>query len=230
MHSATMKLYPLTKTVLRLRGDPTKFLNGLTSNTLDKPQNAFLNIHGRIIATFEQVKINEEEFWLIVEARFVEGLLKHIDRYVRLSKVEILPMNAHVYFDIAAQESDFPEGTQTIAMKNARMVVSADVLDAPVTQEQFTFFRLKNWFPLQGIDYSEEFILNIGAEDFVSFSKGCFLGQEPVAKVHNRSRPTWRLVVKYEDECEERLRTKMTSKVLDPGVNRVLGFIFIENQ
>ena len=44
----------LDKIVLSIKPNAETFLNGLTSNALDAPQNAFLNLHGRIIATFDQ--------------------------------------------------------------------------------------------------------------------------------------------------------------------------------
>jgi folate-binding protein YgfZ len=65
-----------------------------------------------------------------------------------------------------------------------------------VSEQEFTQYRLQQNLPLQGIDYQpDEFILNVDSGQFVSFTKGCFLGQEPVAKVHNRSKPSKKLVV-----------------------------------
>ena len=48
--------------VLSIKGSAAGFLNGITSNTLDAPLNAFLNLHGRIIATFRQKKISDDEY------------------------------------------------------------------------------------------------------------------------------------------------------------------------
>ena len=91
-------------------------------------------------------------------------------------------------------------------------------------------FRVVNHIPVQGIDYRDEFLLNISDEEFVSYAKGCFLGQEPISKVHNRSKPTWKLVVRYQDECTEEERQKMTSVVVDPATRRTMGFVFVRNE
>lgn len=211
---AHMRLYKLNKTVLRFTNNAAQFLNGLTSNTLEAPRNAFLNIHGRIVATFDQIKINDDEFYLLVEPPFVEGLFAHLDRYVKLSSVKIEELNKKVYCDVETK----------------KVFVSDDDLAADVSDEAFTLFRLTNGIPVQGIDYQDEFILNVDEQNFVSFTKGCFLGQEPVSKVHNRSRPSWDLSVRYEDECTEEEKQKMTSKAKEPQSGRVKGFVFVRNE
>jgi len=224
-----MQLYKLNKTVLSIQNNPVPFLNGLTSNSPDKPQNSFLNIHGRIVATFDQIKITDNEFWVVLERLFIDSLLSHLDRHIKLSKVEVKRLDKHVYFDLDSSFSHVFAGILTVPQKRGRMIISDQELQTAVSDEVFTLFRLKNNIPIQGIDYRDEFILNIGGDSFVSFTKGCFLGQEPVSKVHNRSRPSRQLVVKYENDCDEELKKKMTSKILDPDTNRVLGFVFIQN-
>jgi len=80
------------------------------------------------------------------------------------------------------------------------------------------------------VDYqADEFLLNIDESTYVSYTKGCFLGQEPVAKVHNRSKPTRKLVVMFEVECAPEEKPKMTSKIIDPISGRMQGFIFVKN-
>jgi len=223
-----MPQYVLNKAVLSIRSNPAGFLNGLTSNTPDKPRNAFLDIRGRIIAVFDQVKINEDEFWVVLENEFVDKLLGHLDRYVKLSGVDIRRLDKYVYF---VQESHRREdGKSVIPQKMGNLVIADKLAEAIPPDDAFTLMRLRHLMPVQGVDFTDEFVLNVDPAEYVSFTKGCFLGQEPVSKVHNRSRPTWRLVVQYEDECNDESRGKMTSKVLDPDTKRVLGFTFIRNE
>ncbi len=224
-----MKLYPLNKIVLALHNNPSQFLNGLTSNSLDKPANAFLNIHGRIIATFDQLKVNDNEFLIVIEKQFLEAVLQHIDRYVRLAGVKVEQLSTQVYFDL---EGNVPTQTNdyVVPQKVGRLIITTQELSANVSAEEFTLFRLKNNIPAHGIDYMDEFLLNVSEVDAVSFTKGCFLGQEPVSKVHNRSRPSWKLVVRYENECSDEEKQKMTSKVIDRATQRTLGFVFVKNE
>ena len=224
-----MHLYKLKKTVFSLKNNPSQFLNGLTTNMLDEPQNAFLNIHGRIVAVFDQIKINDDEFWIILQQSTIDAVLKHIDSYVKLSQIEIQKLESHVYFDLENYSEIALGSERVIPQKKGRLIVTDHKLATAVSKEEFTLFRLRNNIPMQGIDFNDEFVLNVGEKGLVSFAKGCFLGQEPVSKVYNRSRPTWQLVVEYEDKCEEKIKQKMTSKVLDRDVGRVLGFVFKRN-
>ena len=224
-----MKLYPLSKTVLAIRNNAALFLNGLTSNALDKPRNAFVKIHARIVATFDQYRVSDDEFVIAVERVFVEPLLGHLDKYIRLSGVRVEKLDRYVYFDVEESATSIPEGTLVIPQKKGSVLILEALLPAQVSDEEFTLFRVANHIPVQGIDYKDEFLLNVSDEEFVSYAKGCFLGQEPISKVHNRSKPTWKLVVRYQDECSQEERRKMTSVVVDPATRRPFGFVFVHN-
>ena len=224
-----MRIYKLNKTVLSLTQNPADFLNGLTSNSLDRPRNALLNLHGRIIATFDQIMIDEEEIWIILEKQFVSAVLNHLERYLKLSGVKAKELNKNVYFDLdnlyKPQDSD-----RAIPQKSGRMIVTDGTLSANVADDAFTLYRLKNNIPVHGLDYQDEMLLNVSEDEFVSYTKGCFLGQEFVSKVHNRSKPTWKLVVCNENECPDGEKQKMTSKAIDPQTKRVMGFVFVKNE
>jgi|GEM_PF-2486711 len=209
-----MRLYKLPDTVFCIKGNATAFLKGISSNTLEAPLNAFLNQHGRVIATFRQHKISDDEFLISVPSFTKDNLLKHLERYVKLSHVSLSAGGQDAYIDLDTS------GILWAGQQHANSV----------SDNEFTLFRLDHQMPLMGIDYqADEFILNVHEYDYVSYTKGCFLGQEPVAKVHNRSRPSRRLIVMFEDECAPGDTAKMTSKTLDPASKRVKGFKFISS-
>jgi hypothetical protein len=206
-----MRLYKLDDTVLSIKGNASGFLNGTTSNTLDAPLNAFLNQHGRIIATIRQQKISDDEFLIGVPSLAVDNLLKHLERYAKLSHVKIIPSAQNAFINL--------DTIQTVW----------DPVHQPnsISDGEFTLFRLDHHIPLMGVDYqADEFILNVHEYNYVSYTKGCFLGQEPVAKVHNRAQPSRRLIVAFEDQCSFEEAARMTSKIPDPESGRVKGFIF----
>lgn len=210
-----MRLYKLNDTILSIKGNASGFLNGLTSNTLDAPLNAFLNQHGRIIATFRQQRISDDEFLMSVPSIAADNLLKHLERYARLSNVKMEAVNQNVFMDL----------------DTFKIVILSGKRPNDVSDEEFILFRLDHRIPLMGIDYqADEFILNVHEYDYVSYTKGCFLGQEPVAKVHNRSRPSRKLVVQFEDQCSPEEAAKLTSKVPDPDSGRPKGFLFVGNK
>jgi hypothetical protein len=210
-----MKLYKLPDTVFSIKGNASGFLNGITSNTVDAPLNAFLNQHGRIIATFRQRKISSDEFLVSVPAIAQDNLLKHLERYVKLSHVSIGLSDQKIYMDVDTSQTLWT--TEPHANN--------------ISDEEFILFRLNDHLPLMGIDYqADEFILNVHEHDYVSYTKGCFLGQEPVAKVHNRAKPSRKLIVAFEDKCSTEQVLKMTSKIQDPVSGRIKGFVFVGNQ
>lgn len=222
------RIYRLNKAVYSIQNNAAKFLNGITSNTLDRPSNAFLDVHGKAIATFDQIKVGDDEFLIVLERELCEPVLAHIGRYVSLSKVKIETREFYVYFDLDGEEL-VGKGNFSIPQKRGRLILARQEFKAEVSDEKFTLFRLRNNIPLPGKDFHNDFILNISVFDYVSFTKGCFLGQEPVAKVQSRSKPSWKLVVRPEDECDEEQKKKMTSKTLDPQIKKVIGFVFVSN-
>jgi len=224
-----MKLYKTDKKVISIKHNPDKFLNGLTANSLDKPRNAFCNIHGKIIATFDQAVVSEDEIYLVIEKDFVEPTLNHINKYAKLSGAQVSLLASNVYFDLEDCNQGLDENDILVKQKTGNLVITSGEYLSNVLEEDFLLFRVKNNIARLGVDYRDEFLLNIGEDEFVSFTKGCFLGQEPIAKVHYRSKPTWKLLVKYEDECDEQDKEKMTSKVVDPQNGRVFGFTFVRN-
>jgi len=64
-------------------------LSGLAANSLDKPFNAFLNQHGRIVATFRQEVLSEDDILIAVPQAVVSSLLVHLDRYAKINQTKI---------------------------------------------------------------------------------------------------------------------------------------------
>src|SRR6185295_17468757 len=95
-----MRIYNLNKTIFQIKNNAAEFLNGLTSNTIDRPKNAFTDIHGKIIAVFDQYKVDDEEVWILVEEAFGQNVLSHLDRYMKLSGVKAQKLNRHGYYDL----------------------------------------------------------------------------------------------------------------------------------
>jgi len=173
-----MRIYKTNKIVLSVKGDYEKFMQGLSSNTLDAKRNAFLDKFGRIVGTFDQIKLNGE-LLIIIEPQFYERVTEHLSKYIKISKVRI-------------------DQTKKIAwwnLENGESCVGDDDVESNISEEEFNEWRLVNNIPTQGKDYDREMILNV-SEDFVSFSKGCYLGQEIVAKVKHKGKAPKKLVVK----------------------------------
>ena len=206
-----MKLYECDKTVLQFRPKAAAFLNGYMTNVPEAPLTAFVDIQGKIIAVAHQHKISEDEVHIVVESKFVERLLSHLKNYLALSDTAVQRLDGKkVYWNLETHE----------------LIITDESRPATVSEEEYTLYRLQNNAPLQGVDFDRELVLNLGDDSLVSYTKGCYLGQEIVARVHYRGKPPKKLLVKYEDECSPEELGGMTSRAFDPVKGSFMGFVF----
>src|SRR3989338_7720465 len=226
-----MRLYPLVdKIVLRVKNNAAEFLKGYTTNTLEAPRNAFVTVRGQIVCTFDQMVISPEKVLVVIERKYLDRFSAHLDPYLKLGDtvIEKAP-EFHLYFDL--EDSHEPQrGEIFVPQKKGKLIGTPSSLIPSVSEEEFTLFRLKNDIPVQGIDFDEELLLNVADEEFVSYTKGCYLGQEIIARVHHRSKPPKKLVVKALDRCVPDEKVRMTSKCLDPETGKMVGFVFVNNE
>ncbi len=223
-----MNIYKLSKTAIMFRNNPAKLLNGITTNSLDSPRNAFVDMAGRIVATFEQINLNPDEVLILVENSAVDNMKKHLEKYLLLSKTKMEIADFNVYFDLDSSYN-ISDGEFSVQLRKGKLIVTKKSPEPSVSYEEFALFRVENNIPLQGIDYNNEMLLNV-SDEFVSFTKGCFLGQEILARVHNLGKPPKKLAVMYADECNEDELKRMTSRIVEKKTGRLKGFVFVENK
>lgn len=226
-----MRLYRLDRAVLRLGKGAAAFLKAYSTNTPDKPRSAFVDIHGKIVAAFDQALLATDEALLAVERPFIERVHAHLQKYLDLTGVTLTEDTVlEALFDL---DGDYRADEKEIRLPQSAgaVILTGKKPPADVSEEEFRLFRLTSRSPLQGIDYDGEMLLNVfDDEDRVSYSKGCYLGQEIIARVHYRSRPPKRLDVCAEENCDIQTRHRMTSKTIDPKTGQTLGFVFVENR
>lgn len=225
-----MKRYPLDSVALVLKNNVQKFMKGMASNTLDQPLNAFVDLAGKIIATFPIQEISADEYLCVVARDVLDEVMTHVQKYGRLSKTMASPLDSYVYFEMDGAESvSDAEGDYRLAYGDGVMLVSEAALETTATEDEFNRFRLKHHIPLHTIDYHNEMLLNVSEESFVSFDKGCFLGQEVLARVHYKAKPPRKLSVANVSDCNEKEQGRMTSVVKDLDTGESKGFIFVKN-
>lgn len=100
--------------------------------------------------------------------------------------------------------------------------------------------RVENGRPWIGVDVTEEnFPAESSLESHVSYDKGCYLGQETIARMHYRGHPNWKLVglaggtdvpaigaglraAQPEDDTTAAPAGRITSAVFSPALERAL--------
>lgn len=189
-----MRLYKCPKTVLRFGPKASGFLMAYTSNTPDRPRTAFLSKEGKIMAVADQIQLTPDESLIVVEAPFAKRLLSHLEPFLNLSETQVqADSSLNVYFDLEGSYGA-SDGEWVVPQKKGQLVLTSNMLTAAVTEEEFKKFRVEADIPVQGLDFDDEMLLCVGDEEFVSYTKGCYLGQEIIARVHFRSAPPKRLV------------------------------------
>lgn len=220
----SMRLYHCDKLVLRASPNPASLLNGITTNVLGAPQTAFLDVFGKIVVIADQVRVKDDVL-LVIERQFLQRFKKHIHQYLLLCDAKLTEEHFFVYWNL---DQDYEAGGDEyiIPQKAGQLVLSPDDLACSISDEEFTRFRLKHNLPLQGKDFDQEMALNVG-ESFISFTKGCFLGQEVIARVKSRSKPPKKLIVVNDIQCTPDQKKQMTSVSLNPSTGVKQGFLFV---
>jgi aminomethyltransferase len=126
-----------------------------------------------------------------------------------------------------------PRGSLTTMWK--ALLAAEEPKAVPVGIEPFHLLRLEAGTPWPGVDVGPEIgPIEAGLEEAVSFSKGCYPGQEVVSKMTHRGRPPKRLVG-LEVEGDEVPRTgapvlsgerevgRITTSGLSPALGRVIA-------
>jgi folate-binding protein YgfZ len=180
--------FALPWTVLELRDPSNTIISGLTTNTIDASVNSFIDRFGKIVVVFVQKK-KEDDVQFILPTQFVGRLRAHLKKYLSIAKAELINIDKNCTFCIAKQCGD-----SSISFRQSHIHITDTPISSTMTEEEFTCFRIENDISLQGVDFDQEMILNTNWRDVVSFTKGCFLGQEIVARVQNLGKPPKRLV------------------------------------
>lgn len=197
----SMAYFTLPFAVWKITGNYQKFANGISTNTLDKPRNAFLDVYGKIIVAFYQKENNGD--WLIAfNEKYTQRLAEHLQKYLPLSKCTKEKTGLAAYFLDSA--NPVQDGIK-IAEKNSTILLAQNPPNTPqMSADEFLAFRLENGISMHGVEFDGEMIMNTDWQNAVCFTKGCFLGQEIVTKITHRGKAPQRLErIEFENEPSE---------------------------
>jgi folate-binding protein YgfZ len=199
--------FNLKRDVIRVSGpDAESFLQGQMSQDIvqmnpgDSAWSFLLNPNGKISSWFRISQISDSHFLLDVDEDFGEETVKRLFRFklrvqcdIELEQwnwVAIRGSGAAKYqslpnVDLIAASSDWPlvEGVDLIGAS----IYAPEELTVQITQE-FELLRILNGVPRMGKEMDAETIpAETGlVERSVSFTKGCYTGQELVARIDSR--------------------------------------------
>lgn len=219
--------------------DRQAFLNNFCTNDVKRLQpgercEAFiLNVKGKILG-HGLVDCRGEELVFVTVPGQAEKLMAHLDRYIIREDVQLRDTTAERKFVLIAGGDGAGAGLKhdqwihwrlldtevcgLIESPNADIAALQDELRADgataCSPSTFNALRIESGMPLYGVDFDEENLpQEVGRnEQAISFTKGCYLGQETVARIDALGHVNQELVgVRFAGDAIPTAGTELTS-------------------
>jgi folate-binding protein YgfZ len=183
--------------VLAFRGpDAAKFLQGQLSADVDGlPAGAsrFAGLHnpqGRAVALLMLARISPEDIFAVLPRALLADVDALLRKFVFRAKVRIEEPPFHV---IGAAAGADPHGSYAFAWGDRQLLLAPAGRDLPRSPDtsRWNLDDVRQGLPQVYAATREEFVaqmLNLDLLGAVSFDKGCYTGQEVIARAHYRGR------------------------------------------
>ena len=152
-----------------------------------------LTAKGRVIAPLRIVRCAEDDFLVMTEPELGETVREHLRRFRFAARVE-LEREEHACHVVLGDEAVLPEGALVVPTADYG-APGFEVVDAPrppggleLSADELEALRIEAGTPRFGREIDER-VLPAEAglvERAVSLTKGCYPGQEPIARLHYR--------------------------------------------
>lgn len=233
METATRTLYRLDRGYVAVTGtDAADFLERMLSNEVvslepgDVRPALLLTPKSRIVAPLRVVREGPEAFLLLTESSLAETVATTLlrARFAAKCEIEVRPYRGYLRLGPGEgiRNDDYGVEARESWAEEEREAVDAKELEA---------LRIEAGTPAWGKELDET-VLPAEAgldETHVSFTKGCYPGQEPIARLHYRGRPNRRLRVLDVAEAtagdEIHLDDKAVGRVTSAVPGRALGYV-----
>ncbi|REJ78873.1 MAG: folate-binding protein [Acidobacteria bacterium] len=158
----------------------------------------------------------------------------------RSAKIEF--GGAEVYVSNASR----PAGVDVWVPSSGRETIIADFVSAGAADPDALLtevLRIESGIPKYGIDMNEETVVpEIGLEELISYQKGCYIGQEVIARIHFRGKVAKELkgvvfdapeaILQTGDELisqDDRNAGVVTSKAYSPKLKKHIAMAYVRN-
>jgi aminomethyltransferase len=205
IHNGETGFYAQERGLITVWGkEAVQFLNGLITNDVAKLEDgaqmlaAFPNAQGRLIAVV-RVLNKDGKFLFETEAATHEKVFQNLFRFTFAGDFFVEDLSEkYSYFSI--QNSKFKVQNsidfetlcgQNIFVPNDERQDFLDALKSQnaveISAELYETLRIEQGIPLYGVDMDETTIVpELGLENLISYNKGCYIGQEIIARIHFR--------------------------------------------
>ena len=212
--------------------DAAEYLQRMLSNDVEalEPGGScdalLLTSKGRVIAPLRVLRRGSIDFLLLTEPELGERVRQELVRF-RFAADAAIELEEHRSLVVFGDGDGMPTSEYG---EPAREVLDTDV-EPTVSEDDLEGLRISAGTPRWGSEIDDS-ILPAEAgldETHVSFTKGCYPGQEPIARLHYRGRPNRRLRVLEVDAAspgdEIRHGDKVVGRVTSAVPGRALGYV-----
>jgi tRNA-modifying protein YgfZ len=219
--------------------DAADYLQRMVSNDVEslRPSDGcpalLLTAKARVIAPLVVLRRADDDFLLLTEPGLGEALRAHLTRMRLRARCEIGPEEHEsvlVFGGDLGFATDWP---------GAREALDAG-LEPTLSEEEVELRRIESRVPLWEHEIDDRILPAEAGLDVthVSFSKGCYPGQEPVARLHYRGHPNRSLRVVELDEVPEQDASLLydghevgrVTSVARRGDGSVVGLAFVRTE
>jgi folate-binding protein YgfZ len=203
--------------------DAADYLNRMLSNDVLalEPGEAcdalLLTAKARIIAPLRVLRRGDDDFLLSTEPELGERVRGELLRFRFAAKTEVEAEEHEAWLVLGGDEAldTRPDG-------------------AEVGEDELEHWRIEAGIPRWGAELDETILPGEAGltETHVSFTKGCYPGQEPIARQHYRGKVNRRLRVLEVEAAspgdEIRLGEKVVGRITSAAPGRALGYVRVE--
>jgi folate-binding protein YgfZ len=186
--------------------EAVQFLNGMVTNDVAKLEDnqqmlaAFPNAQGRLLALVRVLR-KGDEFLFETEAATRRKVFQNLFRFTFAGDFFAEDLSEkYAYFSIqnsklkiknpGGVEFQSRNGAGIFVPKEASENFKNDLINSgfiEITDELYEILRIENGWPLYGVDMDETTIVpELDLPDLISYNKGCYIGQEIIARIHFR--------------------------------------------
>lgn len=214
-------------------GEAVQFLDGLITNDMKTLEDgkqmlaAFPNAKGRMLAVVNVFR-NGEKYLFETEDATYQKVYENLFRFTFAGDfvVEDLSENYQSYrFFGNTNKLNFEDSNILqigecffVAIENTEdfenELKKSDFIE--ISNDLYKTLRIENGIPKYGVDMDEETVVpEVGLDNLISYNKGCYIGQEVIARIHFRGKVAKKLTgLVFDDEMPE-IESKQEIKSLE---------------
>jgi len=184
--------------------DATRFLHAQFTNDLERlpvgdwQYSGYCTPKGRLLAFMTILRQGDSEYRLIVDRSVIDTFLPRLRMFVLRDDVTIEPDEGHIVGVMGTgNASSMPAGLARIALDDQRaLIIGTAEAGEPDGADDWILRDIEAGIPTITAATQEAFVpqmVNLDLIGAVNFKKGCYPGQEVVARVHYLGRTKQRM-------------------------------------